>query len=95
MANIPRRNRRMLLLEPQVIRGLSHNVNLGIAFLQENNLKLVCTGEEVALMPVNRFSLESEASGRRMHQLQESEVREDMESNKRTRDINPNLESSM
>ena len=40
------------LLEPLVIRGLSHSVNLGIAFLQENNLKLVCTGEEVALMPV-------------------------------------------
>ena len=40
------------LLEPLVIRGLSHSVNLGIAFLQENNLKLVCTEEEVALMPV-------------------------------------------
>ena len=52
MANIPRRNRRMHLLEPLVIRGLSLSVNLGIAFLQENNLKFVCTGEEVALMPV-------------------------------------------
>ena len=27
-------------------------MNLRIVFLQENNLKLVCTGEEVALMPV-------------------------------------------
>ena len=36
------------LLEPLVIRGLSHSVNLGIAFLQENNLKLVCTEKEVA-----------------------------------------------
>ena len=40
------------LLEPLVIRGLSHSVNLGIAFLKRNNLKLVCTEEEVALMPV-------------------------------------------
>ena len=35
-----------------MIRGLSHSVNLGIAFLKRNNLKLVCTEEEVALMPV-------------------------------------------
>ena len=40
------------LLEPQVIPGLSHSVNLGITFLQRNRLKLVCTDEEVALMPV-------------------------------------------
>ena len=44
------------LLEPVVIRGLSHSVNLGIMFLQENNLKLVCTGEEVALMLVKDSS---------------------------------------
>ena len=40
------------ILEPLVIKGLSHSVNLGIAFLQENNLKLLCSEEEVALMPV-------------------------------------------
>ena len=40
------------LLEPLVIRGLSHSVNLGIAFMQKNNLKSVCTEKEVALMPV-------------------------------------------
>ena len=40
------------LLEPLVIKGLSHSVNLGIAFLQENNLKLLCSEKEVALMPV-------------------------------------------
>ena len=40
------------LLGPLVIRGLSHSVNLGIGFMQENNLKLVCTEKEVPLMPV-------------------------------------------
>ena len=40
------------ILEPLVIRGLSHNVHLGISFLTKNNLKLVCTEDEVALMPV-------------------------------------------
>ena len=40
------------ILEPLVIRGLSHSVNLGIMFLQKNRLKLVCTDEEVKLMPV-------------------------------------------
>ena len=40
------------LQEPLVIKGLSHSVNLGIAFLQENNLKLLCSEKEVALMPV-------------------------------------------
>ena len=41
-----------IYLEPLVIRGLSHSVNLGIKFLQKNKLKLVCTEEEVTLMPV-------------------------------------------
>ena len=45
-----------------MIRGLSHSVNLGIAFLKKNNLKLVCTEEEVALMPV----IESSASRLRL-----------------------------
>ena len=40
------------ILEPLVIRGLSHSVNLGITFLQKNKIKLVCTKEEVTLMPV-------------------------------------------
>ena len=44
------------LLEPLVIRGLSHSVNLGISFLKRNYLKLVCTEEEVALMPVKSKS---------------------------------------
>ena len=39
-----------------MIRGLSHSANLGLAFLKRNNLKLVCTEEEVALMPVIDFS---------------------------------------
>ena len=39
-------------IEPLVIRGFSHSVNLGITFLQKNKLKLVCTEEEVTLMPV-------------------------------------------
>ena len=34
-----------------MIRGLSHSVNLGISFLTKHNLKLICTEEEVALMP--------------------------------------------
>ena len=40
------------ILEPLVIRGLSHSMNLGISFLMRNNLKLVCTEDEVALMHV-------------------------------------------
>ena len=42
----------MLSIEPLVIRGLIHSVNLGITFLQKNRLKLVCTEEEVTLMPM-------------------------------------------
>ena len=40
------------ILEPLVIIGLSHSVNLGISFLQEYNLKMIFTEEEVALMPI-------------------------------------------
>ena len=40
------------VLEPLIIRGLSHSVNLGMSFLQEYNLKMICTEEEVLLMPV-------------------------------------------
>ena len=43
------------LLEPLVIQGLSHSVNLGITFLQKNKLKLICTKEEVKLMPVKDY----------------------------------------
>ena len=44
------------ILEPLVIKGLSHSVNLGIAFLEENNLKLLCSEKEVVLMPVEDSS---------------------------------------
>ena len=40
------------LLEPLVIRGLNHSVNLGMSFLQKCNLKMICMEEEVALMPL-------------------------------------------
>ena len=40
------------ILEPLVIQGLSHSVNLAISFLIQHNLKINCTEEEVALMPV-------------------------------------------
>ena len=40
------------VLEPLVIQGLSHSVNLGMSFLQAYNLKMTCMEEEVALMPV-------------------------------------------
>ena len=41
------------LLEPLVIRGLSHSVNLGLTFFQNYGLKLECTKEEgINLMPV-------------------------------------------
>ena len=46
------------ILEPLEIRGLSHNLNLGMSFLRKHNLKINCTEEEVALMPV-KVSLES------------------------------------
>ena len=39
------------VLEPLVIQGLSQSVNLGLSFLQEYNLKMICVKEEVALMP--------------------------------------------
>ena len=44
------------ILEPLVIKGLSHSVNLGIAFLQENNLKWLCSEKEVGLMTVKDSS---------------------------------------
>ena len=40
------------ILEPRRIQGLSHSINLEQSFLTRNNLKLICTEEEVALMPV-------------------------------------------
>ena len=40
------------ILEPLVIKGLSHSVNIEITFLMKHNLKINCTEEEVALMPV-------------------------------------------
>ena len=44
------------ILEPLLIRGLSHLVNLGISFLTRNNLKLICTEDKVELMPVKERS---------------------------------------
>ena len=52
------------ILEPLVIRGLSHSVNLWISFLQEYNLKMTCTEEEVACKKL--VGLESRVGGRRM-----------------------------
>ena len=40
------------ILEPLVIQGFSHSVKLGISFLKRNNLKLICTEDQVVLMPV-------------------------------------------
>ena len=40
------------ILEPLVIRGLSHSVNLGMSLLQKNNLKMICMEEEIPLRPV-------------------------------------------
>ena len=40
------------ILEPLVIRELSRSINLGISFLKKHKLKLICTEEEVAIMPV-------------------------------------------
>ena len=34
------------VLEPSVIQELSHSLNLGMWFLQEYNLKMICTEEE-------------------------------------------------
>ena len=82
------------LLEPLVIRGLSHSVNFGIVFLQENYLKLVCIEKEVALMPVK----DSSASRARLvdgscssFELQRSGR---IWSDERARDIHPSLENS-
>ena len=38
------------ILDPLVIKGLSHSVPLGISFLKEYNLKMTCMEEEVALI---------------------------------------------
>ena len=83
------------ILEPLVIGGLSHRVNLGISFLTRNNLKLICMEEEVALMSVERpISLESAVSGWRMPKLYKSEVKESVESYRGSEDINSGLEDS-
>ena len=55
------------ILEPLVI-GLSHSLNLGISFLMEHNLKINCTEEEVALMPVKDGSTSrAQLEDRRYH----------------------------
>ena len=40
------------ILEHLVIQGLIPSANLGISFLTKHNLKLICTEEEVPLLPV-------------------------------------------
>ena len=40
------------VLEPLVKQRLSHSLNLGIAFLQEQHLKMTCMEEDVALIPI-------------------------------------------
>ena len=50
---------RSYMLEPLVIQGLSHCVNLGLAFLQEYSLKMSCTEEEVLLIPIQDGSISS------------------------------------
>ena len=69
------------ILEPLVIKGLSHSLNLEIAFLQENNLKLLCSEKEVALMPVKdgsasraRLVDEHRRSGRICRATKEQEI---------------------
>ena len=44
------------ILKQLVISRLSHSVNIGISFLRKHKLKLICTEEEVALMPVKNGS---------------------------------------
>ena len=44
------------ILEPLMIRGLSHSVNLGISFLTKHNLKLICREKEVLLTPAKDIS---------------------------------------
>ena len=44
------------ILEPLVIQGLGHSVNLEISFLTRNNLKLICMEDEFVLMPVREGS---------------------------------------
>ena len=39
------------ILEPLVIQGMSHSVNLRLAFLHKCRLKMTCMEEEVAEMP--------------------------------------------
>ena len=37
-------------MEPLVIKGLSHSINLEISFFLKHNLKINCTEEEVVLI---------------------------------------------
>ena len=75
------------LLEPLVIRGLSHSVNLGITFLQKSRLKLSCTEEGVILTPVKEgsnsiarlvdggcVSFENQRSGKTSRATKEQEI---------------------
>ena len=56
------------ILEPVVIRRLSHSVNLGIAFLQKYRKKMTCMEEEVALRRVkDRSASRARLVGRGCH----------------------------
>ena len=45
------------ILKSLVIKGMSPSVNLGISFLMKHNLKINCTEEEIALMPLKDGSV--------------------------------------
>ena len=45
------------ILKSLVIKGLSPSVNLGISVLMKHNLKINCTEEEIALMPLKDGSV--------------------------------------
>ena len=64
------------VLEPLVIRGLSHSVNLGIAFLQKYNLKMICKGSHCK----RGVGLGTQVDGRRMSKLSQQEVRNGVKS---------------
>ena len=82
-------------LKPLVSKGLSHSVNLGLAFLAKYRLKLSCyengtnPGADSRQQGISNY-----ISGWRMFRFREPEVGEDLESNKGTRDLNSSLENS-
>ena len=49
-----------------MIKGLSHNVNLGISFMMEHNLKINCTEEDNRPNASKRWVNIKSSVGRRM-----------------------------